>query len=592
MAYDACEGEGFNTVMALNYCSFALSKIVHSRDRVLLDNEYATLINFLNLEHIRDRQVIEIIKRMMDTLTKFKLETEERSRVVEAFRKKSQKELLSIISNQSSAAALDFSWLKKKPMLAGITGVACMVPGLNVPVLAGASTIMLGSIMLRLMANSASAYADYQRNAEHYQEQIENLTWKLEKEALKEINELNKVFLETYWEVITTHEVPDRWRVTLNQISLLLEAAEQGQPDARYRTLLRLEAECGFILGYWHHRALAAHESMLLVPEDQQGALREDIRHCTRQYEKLNGIFRRDSQYASLLMLEVSSGNCTAEEIAAKVQRIIEHDARDTTKRLFVAVTLMQQQRYGEAIEHLQANIDAGLCRAVSRSLLSDAYAAQKNDAQLMALIERTLRDDSASHQEILSHLGKVSSKTQAEDILQKIQGLHIQPEKSLYGRDHLMIDLSSRWFIDHNEILLSAIKTEQDVYPVSKVKSPKGGMQVQLVFENVMDLDDILKLGQPFPLEIYLHMENFPVFIRGALCVQREEGTGNLFRRSLSGALGSMPFPAPQKPSLMGKALKNISDKVSHTVRKLESDVHFSVESITVCPLRAELER
>lgn len=66
------------TMLALNYCHMSLVKILAYEDRVVLDEEYHNIINNINLVTIQDRELLTVLKSLMDTLTDFRLAEKDR----------------------------------------------------------------------------------------------------------------------------------------------------------------------------------------------------------------------------------------------------------------------------------------------------------------------------------------------------------------------------------------------------------------------------------------------------------------------------------------------------------------------------------
>ena len=61
------------TAVALNYCHMSLYKIIQYNDRIVLDEEYSEIINNINLTKIKDEEIIELLRSLMDTISQFKL---------------------------------------------------------------------------------------------------------------------------------------------------------------------------------------------------------------------------------------------------------------------------------------------------------------------------------------------------------------------------------------------------------------------------------------------------------------------------------------------------------------------------------------
>jgi len=157
--------DGFLSILALNYCHNSLYKIIEYNDRIILDDEYNNIISNINLTKIPDQETIQVVLRLMDALTKFKLSENEKEHLNKIYEKRAEKALydglrFSVHSVKDGAvSAIQLNWAK-----------------------AAASA-----------ANIKDVYRDYRDQMATYRLELEERIWQLESEALVEINELNKL---------------------------------------------------------------------------------------------------------------------------------------------------------------------------------------------------------------------------------------------------------------------------------------------------------------------------------------------------------------------------------------------------------------
>ena len=98
-----------------------------------------------------------------------------------------------------------------------------------------------------------------------------------------------------------------------------------------------------------------------------------------------------------LLMFRLASAQLPLEEVRRYLNYIVEPFPRDSSKRLFAAMTCMKYGLYDEAAEHLQANIDLKQFDVITRTLLAEVYERQKNTDGQLALLQTLLRDESVT---------------------------------------------------------------------------------------------------------------------------------------------------------------------------------------------------
>ena len=67
------------TAFALNLCTVSVSQIIDYNDVVVLEQEYDTILNNLNLESIpKDEALLNILKQLLDTITFFRMQEGDR----------------------------------------------------------------------------------------------------------------------------------------------------------------------------------------------------------------------------------------------------------------------------------------------------------------------------------------------------------------------------------------------------------------------------------------------------------------------------------------------------------------------------------
>ena len=80
-------------LQSLNLIAVSLTHILTYNDKVVLDQEYNTIINNLNLGNIPDADIIALLQELMDLLTNSKIQDHEREYLLTRFDKNVQTEL-------------------------------------------------------------------------------------------------------------------------------------------------------------------------------------------------------------------------------------------------------------------------------------------------------------------------------------------------------------------------------------------------------------------------------------------------------------------------------------------------------------------
>ena len=226
------DDNGFLSILALNYCHNSLYNIIEYNDRIVLDDEYNNIISNINLTKIPYNETIQVIKQLMDILTEFKLSEKEKDKLYAIYEKQGEKALTESI----------------KPVItvASTVGVALAAQQYTT---AAKSALELKDV-----------YTDYREKMDVYKQDLDDAIWILEKEALHQINEMNKTFLETYWKLLYDYKGQDRWRITLKDLKNYMNVMKEESVEKKCRKLKRLESDFSFFPPYWYSRLTSAQE--------------------------------------------------------------------------------------------------------------------------------------------------------------------------------------------------------------------------------------------------------------------------------------------------------------------------------------------
>ena len=78
------------SALALNYCRQSIAKVLNYNDKMVLDEEYNTIINKIDLSKIQDLEVISLITELMDFMVEYKIREENKKRIIKKYENKSQ----------------------------------------------------------------------------------------------------------------------------------------------------------------------------------------------------------------------------------------------------------------------------------------------------------------------------------------------------------------------------------------------------------------------------------------------------------------------------------------------------------------------
>lgn len=212
-----------NTVVALNMAVVSVKHMTASRDRIVLDQEYRSIINNLSLGDIAsDGEIVKLYSRLLDTINTYRL-TEEEGKVFQGVYDKQQHHAL--------VSSLSKMW----------------------PV--GGD---LDSFFASLFSGGITAYFGYRSEMAEIRNTMDQKMWALKKEALTALNDLQKELLADSWALLRKYRLPDAYRISQEDLDYLEQTL--AQPD-KHKALLMfpaLKKSFGAYPPFWYYYGEAA----------------------------------------------------------------------------------------------------------------------------------------------------------------------------------------------------------------------------------------------------------------------------------------------------------------------------------------------
>ena len=92
--------EKLQAAYALNLCTVSVSQIVDYDDAIILDQEYETILNNLNLENMpKDEALLDILRRLLETIAFFKIQEREKLIVEQEYQQTMKNAIWSAVPN-------------------------------------------------------------------------------------------------------------------------------------------------------------------------------------------------------------------------------------------------------------------------------------------------------------------------------------------------------------------------------------------------------------------------------------------------------------------------------------------------------------
>lgn len=179
------EEEKERAAYALNLCTVSVSQIVNYNDINILEQEYDTVLNNLNLEKMpKDEALLNIIKQILDTVTFFRISEGERQFIDREYQHKLQNALWSAVP-QFGLLVAGGNWKTMAVSLATQVGIGYM------------------------NYRNIKAEAAFDR---------ERARWRLDRSAIEQLNGLRRELFDAAWRLAEEYQFPDEYRLTEIQI--------------------------------------------------------------------------------------------------------------------------------------------------------------------------------------------------------------------------------------------------------------------------------------------------------------------------------------------------------------------------------------
>jgi tetratricopeptide (TPR) repeat protein len=325
------------TAVTLNYCRASLSRIRRYPSKRILLEEQERILNNLDLNAIRDEEVINLYSAVLDEINQTQILETERRVIHERTRRGMQRKL----------------------------GTDLFVIG------AHAVTGQLGNAI----QSGANSWWDYRNTSIDRDAQ----TWVLERTKINGIVERSSKFLDAAWKLSRRNEIPDRWLVRTDDLSRLQKAMHEPDPAVRLRVLQRMSRFMEAYPPYWYYVART---------QQQMGQLQEAAKTFRQLVDLGNGHFRKDDMLAAgtanLAMIEEYLESPTATRTAKKA---LEYSTDSWEVNLTCAWVLNRHDAHSEAEDAILRNLDVELEEHQSAIALTSLYYHTGDSAKLAKLL-------------------------------------------------------------------------------------------------------------------------------------------------------------------------------------------------------------
>lgn len=294
--------EKIQAAYALNLCSVSVSQIIDYNDIIVLEQEYETILNNLNLENMpKDEVLLDILKRILETITFFRIQEVEKQFINKEYQQKVKDSIWSAIPNPG---ALIMTGLSK-----GAAGLAFSVA-----------------------TSVGTAYMNYRKNIAEYKNDKEKKEWQLRRAALEQFQSLQQQLFETSWRLAEKYEFPDALRLTEKQIKQFNSILMDVDEIRKFERLDFIKHKFIAYPAFWYYFGSTANS---LVMSDSYGLdqktkdyYKEFAKKCFEYYMIVNqyNLLREDSITASCCLeyIDLLDSNTEKEKIEGLLKIAID----------------------------------------------------------------------------------------------------------------------------------------------------------------------------------------------------------------------------------------------------------------------------
>ncbi len=469
-------------LQSLNLIAVSLTHIMTYNDKVVLDQEYNTIINNLNLNNIPDADIITLLQELMDLLTNSKIQDHDRNYILTRYDKNVQNELKNRVRSRIFDTDL---------VLNPYAGV------------------------LKAVLTTGSFYFNYRSQMATYAREKEEGKWAIEVKTMQDLNNFYKKLLKYSWELMRRYNLPDEWRLNEKQINSYTDILKEPDLDRRYRKLERIENSFQKFPPYWYYRGQAAQEI----------GKNEEALHCFDQFQQINqSILRKDPYAASVAMCKtmLKVEQADPDMLARDLELILANsEDADWGNILFAALQYARMENQEEAGKLILRNLDNGhvafidspdMVRAVGPALLLNARPDVFN-----RIMDMVLKNDKVKNYDLLWLYGKIRNidiikklRSEFDRVLLQAADKSLLNPLNIFKGDNITLFLPTRWMAENSLVTLRLKNDagEKDFYPADASVMPDHPEMTVLTFEDVLPISSFIKKKQSAEVSVALVRE------------------------------------------------------------------------------------
>ncbi len=333
---------------ALNCCTISVSQIVDYDDIYILEQEYESILNNLNLENMpKDDALLDIYKQLLDTITFFRIQEGDKAMLEQEYQHKVKNAIWSAVPQIS---------------------------------LAGLATNPIGAA-INLATQVGIGYMNYRREKAEIQSEQEIQKWQLTRSAMEQFNGLRRELFTTAWRLADKYEFADNLRITEQQIAVFNKILLDTDDLRRYERLDYIKNSFEAYTPFLYHLGNAAYKASQNMSEKDAARFQEIAHKNYTDYikntndAKLN-LFRQDHiRAACALELFELKGKQKCDTYLLDMAKDAAGSNFDVLE--ICAMSYLQVGETGKAKEILRMLVNENYNAVVNGQILSSIYVSE-----------------------------------------------------------------------------------------------------------------------------------------------------------------------------------------------------------------------
>ena len=341
--------EQMQAAYALNLCTVSVSQIIAYNDREILEQEYETILNNLNLENMpKDEALLEILKRLLETITFFRLQEGEKEFIEKEYQQKMKNAIWTAVPN-----------------------LALLVAGAN-PVSMGIS----------LASQVGIGYMNYRKNRAQYHLDRDEQLWKLQRSAMEQFEGLQQQLFEASWRLADKYQFPDALRLTERQIRQYNDILMDQDPVRKYERMDSVKQHFAAYPPFWYYFGntanTIANDPELSLPGQMRDSFLEKAKQYFAYFQGLtDGFLLREDEICASCCLEYADlldPVTDSEKILHLIDKAVGCAGNSFDVHQLCAISYMKAGCMDKAARELKLLVNENYNGVVNAQLLSTIY--------------------------------------------------------------------------------------------------------------------------------------------------------------------------------------------------------------------------